>query len=53
MAAPTIGDSRMSSGVDELIARLRDEGVSAGRDKAEKLIADLSVHPAALEQAEK
>lgn len=40
MAAPTIGDSRMSSGVDELIARLRDEGVSAGRDKAEKLIAE-------------
>ena len=30
----------MSSGVDALIARLRDEGVSAGRDEADRILAD-------------
>ena len=29
-----------SSGVDGLIAKLRDEGVSAGREKAEQIVAD-------------
>ncbi len=29
-----------TSGVDELIAKLRDEGVSAGRDEADKILAD-------------
>ena len=29
-----------SSGVDGLIAKLRDEGVSAGREEAEKIVAD-------------
>lgn len=30
----------LSSGVDELIARLRDEGVAAGREEAARLVAD-------------
>ncbi|EDY39513.1 hypothetical protein CPCC7001_2394 [Cyanobium sp. PCC 7001] len=30
----------MASGVEELIARLRDEGVAAGRDQADRLLAD-------------
>lgn len=32
--------ARVASGVEELIARLRDQGVAAGRDQADKLVAD-------------
>jgi V/A-type H+-transporting ATPase subunit E len=33
-------EHKMSSGVQELITRLKDEGVKAGRDKAEKMVSD-------------
>ena len=33
-------DAPLSSGVDALIAKLRDEGVSAGRAEAEKIVSD-------------
>lgn len=32
--------AQVASGVEELIARLRDQGVSAGRSQAERLVAD-------------
>jgi len=40
MAKQVIEDSATSRGVDELIARLREEGVSAGRAEADKVLAD-------------
>ena len=40
MAADAKQDLPPSSGVDALIARLREEGVSAGRSDAEKIVAD-------------
>jgi len=33
-------DKKLSSGVDELIAKLRDEGVSAGRAEADSIVGD-------------
>ncbi|MGI9507738.1 MAG: hypothetical protein ACR2QJ_00135 [Geminicoccaceae bacterium] len=43
MAKQPAEDSTLSSGVDALIGRLRDEGVSAGREEAEKILADAKV----------
>ncbi len=40
MAKQTAQADAPSSGVDALIARLKDEGVSAGRSEAEKLVRD-------------
>ena len=34
------GGHRTASGVETLIARLRDEGVGAGRDEAERIVAE-------------
>lgn len=36
--------SQTSSGVDALIARMRDEGVAAGRREAERLVAEAQAH---------
>jgi V/A-type H+/Na+-transporting ATPase subunit E len=38
MSNQVVKDETMSSGVDALIARLRDEGVSAGRAEASKIV---------------
>jgi len=40
MAKQTTDDKKLSSGVDELIAKLRDEGVSAGRAEADSIVGD-------------
>lgn len=40
MAKQKVDDSALSSGVDALIARLRNEGVSAGRGEAETILID-------------
>lgn len=38
MARHSVEDETLSSGVDTLIARLRDEGVSAGRNEADRIL---------------
>lgn len=43
MAKQTTDDKKLSSGVDELIAKLRDEGVSAGRAEADSIVGDARV----------
>lgn len=40
MARQATDDKKLSSGVDELIAKLRDEGVSAGRAEADSIVGD-------------
>jgi len=40
MAGHATDDKKLSSGVDELIAKLRDEGVSAGRAEADSIVGD-------------
>lgn len=40
MATQEVDENTVSSGVDALIERLRDEGVTAGRNEADKLLAD-------------
>ena len=40
MAQHAMDDTPTSSGVDELIAKLREEGVSAGREEADRILAE-------------
>lgn len=40
MASQSVKDKPLSSGVDALIARLREEGVSAGRGEADRILSD-------------
>lgn len=40
MAKQSLDQQPLSSGVDALIARLRDEGVSAGRSEADRILSD-------------
>lgn len=40
MAKQSVADNTLSSGVDALIARLRDEGVSAGRSEADRILSE-------------
>lgn len=40
MATQAVDENTLSSGVDALISKLREEGVSTGRDEAKRLLAD-------------
>ena len=48
MARGAAEDRPSSSGVDELIAKLREEGVAAGRAEAERIVADARAEAAQL-----